>query len=93
MGMLEDDLDWGLKQERLKWEKADSVLAEVRAELGRAWKKFPRPQSGPHEGYGILKEEFDECWDDIKANNSVGARAEAIQVGAMAVRLILEGLR
>jgi hypothetical protein len=94
MGCLEDDLEWAHRNEnRLKSLADDLVFQEVRDELARARKKFPRPQSSPHEGYGVLKEEFDECWDDIKANNLEGARAEAIQVAAMAVRLILEGLK
>lgn len=42
------------------------------------------------EGYGVIAEEFDELWDDIKTNNKEHASEEAVQVAAMAVRFILD---
>ena len=102
MGMLEDDLDWGLKQQRKeeqkKWAQREEgnwklglILQDVEAELRRAQKKFPRPQTGPHEGYAVLLEEVDELWDAIKANDIAHSRVEAVQVAAMAIRYLLEG--
>ena len=69
-----------------------SVLDEVRDEVMRAVVKFPTFNSH-HEGYAVLLEEVDELWDEVKANNHARARAEAVQVAAMAVRFItdLEG--
>lgn len=44
-----------------------------------------------HEGYAVIKEELDELWDSIKNNDSSEVlRGEAIQVGAMAARFILD---
>ncbi len=42
---------------------------------------------GPHEGYGVLLEEVDELWDNIKCNAPPSEHyAEAKQVAAMAIR-------
>lgn len=71
-------------------ELADEVWAEVRAEMASAYEKFPRLASGPHEAYAVLLEEVDELWDDVKANHKYGARAEAIQVAAMAIRFVVD---
>lgn len=69
---------------------ADDVLGLVAAELERAYAKFPKPQNSLHEGYAVLLEEVDELWDDIKANHHPEAITEALQVAAMAVRLIID---
>lgn len=62
-----------------------AVLMEVR----KATVKFG-PFASSHEGYAILREEVDELWDDVKANNLEGARAEAVQVAAMAIRFLID---
>lgn len=49
-----------------------------------------KPFNSPHEAYGILKEEVDECWDAIKDDDIEQARKEAIQVGAMAIRFLMD---
>ena len=67
----------------------DAVLAEVRKELEFAQDKFPAFHSA-HEGYAVIAEELDELWTDVKQNNTNYARAEAIQVAAMAIRFILD---
>ena len=69
------------------------VLEEVHEEVHRARKKHP-PQNSPHEGYAVLKEEVEELWDEIKADNgrSPSARKEAIQIAAMAIRYILDNI-
>ena len=47
------------------------------------------PFASAHEGYSVLLEEVDELWDEIKKNGPTErVKAEAIQVAAMAVRLI-----
>lgn len=71
-------------------ELADDVWAEVRAELDRAWTKFPRISSSAHEAYAVLQEEVEELWDEVKANNRQCQRAEAVQAAAMAVRFIVD---
>lgn len=71
----------------------EGTIEEIKTELSRAMEKFPRRQSSAHEGYAVLLEEVDELWSDIKSNKIENARVEAVQVAAMAIRLILEGLR
>jgi hypothetical protein len=84
--------------------KLKSVLEAVKAEVEAAQAAYPAMHSY-HEGYAILKEEVDELWDEIKKKqltggagtgdpekyqNSAKIRAEAVQVCAMAIRLILD---
>lgn len=44
-----------------------------------------------HEGYGVLKEEYEELWDEIKIKRADRSRErihdEAIQVAAMAIEI------
>ena len=69
----------------------DKILSDVQSEFGRAAVSNP-PHNSYHEGWAVLLEEMDELWDEIKKNpsnrDSDLIRAEAIQVAAMAVRLI-----
>ncbi len=64
----------------------------------KAEAEFPRFHTN-HEGYGIIKEEFDELWDEIKArhpaekgNNNMhrALKTEAIQLAAMALRFLID---
>ncbi len=64
-------------------------LETIAEELSRARVLFPNFHSG-HEGYAVIKEELDELWEDVRKDNIAGARAEAIQVAAMAVRFIMD---
>lgn len=71
--------------------KVEKICDLLRGELWIALGKFPRPQSSAHEAYAVLLEEVDELWDAIKANEPKDRlRAEAIQVGAMAMRFVME---
>lgn len=70
-------------------ELLDDTLADVRSEVLRATAKFGAFNS-PHEGFAVLYEEVDELWDEVKRNNNVLARREAVQVAAMAVRFLLD---
>lgn len=69
----------------------ERVLAEVRAEVERAVRKHP-PMHSPHEARGVIEEEFDELWDEIKADRgrTDAAFAEAIQLAAMGVRYVAD---
>jgi hypothetical protein len=49
-----------------------------------------RPFASRHEAFAILKEEVDELWDDIKSDSHANAHEEAVQVAAVALRLIAE---
>jgi len=53
------------------------------------------PMNGPHEAYAIIKEEFEEFWDEVKAfsipkgrDTRVNMRLELIQTAAMCIRTI-----
>ena len=67
------------------------AVSDAIAELVRAQAKFPKFNSA-HEGYAVIKEEFDELWEEIKKNEKtrdpVRMRKEAVQVAAMALRFI-----
>lgn len=67
----------------------EKAIEMVRAEHARATGKYP-PFNSSHEGYGVLLEEVDELWDEVKADNPRNAMIEAIQVAAMALRYITE---
>lgn len=68
------------------------ILAKVHEELDRATKQYG-PINSPHEAYGIILEELDEMWDEIKANDNEKAREEAIQVAAMAIRFLVDSAK
>ena len=71
------------------------ILSEVEAEYYSAAENFP-PFNSVHEGYAVLLEEVDELWENVKLNKHKHPerneliREEAIQVAAMAVRLITD---
>lgn len=70
-----------------------AVIMEVAAELKTATQNFP-PFHSAHEGHSVMREEFDELWDEVKINQKkrdlVKMRHEAIQVAAMAIRFALD---
>lgn len=68
------------------WEK---VVEDVILELDRATSKFGSFNSS-HEGYAVMKEEFDEMWDEIKRNDIQRSREECVQVAAMAFRYLID---
>ena len=69
----------------------DAVLRLVDDELTRARLLHARLNS-PHEAKAVVEEELDELWEHVKANTgrSPEARAEAIQVAAMALRYVID---
>jgi len=68
-----------------------AIFTQVQAELDRAREKFPVGFHNAHEGYAVLLEEVDELWTEIKHGRLRRlARREAIQVAAMAIRLIAD---
>ncbi|MEF2968340.1 hypothetical protein V3851_23805 [Paenibacillus sp. M1] len=67
--------------------RIDNITVEVVMELRRAMGKFS-PLASAHEGYAVLKEEVDEAWEAIKANDLIKARMEMTQVAAMAIRFL-----
>ena len=70
------------------------IMQAISAELDHAYEKHGRGQWGRHEFYAILKEEVDEMWDAIKADDPIeDVRAEAIQIAAMVFRYLETGDR
>ena len=70
------------------------VIDLIRKEYSRAISKFPKFHNA-HEGYAVLLEEVDELWENVKLNQkkenrNLLIREEAIQVSAMAIRLIID---
>lgn len=67
--------------------RIDDILSEVTMELDRALAKHGDFKSA-HEGYAVLLEEVDELWQEVKHGTKKNARIEAVQVAAMAVKLV-----
>lgn len=61
----------------------------IHDECRRAQDKFA-PFKNAHEGHSVIREEFDEFWEAVKANDLAHAKEEAIQLGAMALRFLVE---
>lgn len=67
----------------------EKIRAAVTLEFVQATRKFGVFNS-THEGHSVIQEEFEELWDEVKANNTTAACEEAIQVAAMAMRFIFD---
>ncbi len=69
------------------------ALSDIIMEYHRARDKWS-PFNSPHEGFAILLEELDELkehvWRKPDDRDREAMRNEAIQVGAMALRFILD---
>lgn len=66
-----------------------NIFCEVEAEIQRATAKHG-PFPTRHHGWAVIKEELDEAFDEIKANDNDKLRYEMIQVAAMAMRFIMD---
>lgn len=71
----------------------EEAVNAVARELKRARKIFA-PFNSAHEGYGVILEEKDELWDEIKrkrqARSKRKMREEAIQLAAMVIRFVVD---
>ncbi len=71
----------------------ESVLILVSLELDRATNMYPKFTS-IHEGWGIIREEYLELEDEIRKtpndHTTEKMRREAIHLGAMALRFIMD---
>lgn len=67
----------------------DAASARVREELLAAMIMHGPMHSG-HEAYGVIKEELDEFFDEVRANKRENFDKELKQVAAMAIRAMVE---
>jgi NTP pyrophosphatase (non-canonical NTP hydrolase) len=76
----------------LQQHKISEALNAIESEYYRAKSKHPGEFHNLHEGYAVLLEEVDELWDEIKKKHPdmANLKVEAIQVAAMALRIITE---
>lgn len=69
------------------------AMQEVREELLIAVQKFP-PMHSAHEGFAVIHEEFDELkaeiWKNPERRDIEAMHAEAVQLAAMCVRLMVD---
>jgi glutamyl-tRNA reductase len=65
----------------------DSILDCIRQEFLRASALHPKMHS-LHEAEGVIREEFEEFWDEVKIDDAAAARVELLQLAAMAVRAL-----
>lgn len=81
---MNHDVDADMRQAAYEL-AAEDIAAE--ADLARV--QHP-PFNSAHEGWAVLFEEVDECWDEVRADNLERAIAEAVQAGAMALRFVAD---
>ncbi len=92
----EDPEDWGapinltMAQIVLGYAQFQDIQ-DILNEFNKAFDKYGHFASF-HEGFAVMKEEVDELWDHVKTNeskrNKEEMRKEAIQVAAMALKII-----
>jgi hypothetical protein len=72
-------------------EKIEYAISLIRAELARAEAKHGLVMASPHEGNSIIREEYEELWEHVRANTgrTTEAGEEACQIGAMAVKYMI----
>ncbi|MFQ5949669.1 MAG: hypothetical protein ACE5J1_03160 [Nitrospiria bacterium] len=74
----------------VEYRRAVKLIIE---EFVNAAAEYP-PFNSSHEGFAILNEEVDELWDEVKKKKKFRSndymKKEAIQVGAMAIRFIVD---
>jgi hypothetical protein len=64
-------------------------IREIYDECRRAQEKFA-PIKNSHEGHSIIREEFDEFWEEVKKNDLIKSKQELVQVAAMCLRFLVE---
>jgi NTP pyrophosphatase (non-canonical NTP hydrolase) len=69
-----------------RWTHPQDIY-ELEAEIDRADRRYG-DYASTHEALGVLAEEYHELVAAIRANKSESIRAEAIQVAAVAIRMV-----
>jgi|DEB0MinimDraft_6_1074348.scaffolds.fasta_scaffold15640_4 hypothetical protein len=100
MNAMDDENERILEREMQEYEEAQSFMdgerdlfssqgtspfaARVAVELARS-RELHGDMHSPHEAYGIIREELDEFWDEVKEKqlNGEAALKELVQIAAM----------
>jgi len=71
--------------------KINGFLLDIEHEYTKARKKHP-PMHSAHEGISVIREEFEELWDHVKADtaHTDAAYTEAVHLATMAMAFALE---
>jgi len=71
--------------------RLDDILAGVALAVRKAIFRHA-PMHGPHEGSSVIREEFEELWEHVKADTgrTSEARKEAEHIAAMAIRYVYD---
>lgn len=73
--------------------KQDEAIGLIAREYVRAT-AINGPFHSAHEGYAVILEELDELWEQVRLRDSERdvdkMREEAVQIGAMALRFIVD---
>lgn len=88
-GSTHQDQDCARRSWRYEMNPESRALNDVLQEYNNARKKF-KPFVNAHEAHAVIREEFDEMWDEVKANNIENSRKECIQLAAMCLAYLLE---
>lgn len=71
----------------------EEVFEKVKGELRAAMVSYP-PMYSPHEAHSIIREEFEEFWDEVKVKqgkrNVQAMGDELIQTAAMSIRAYID---
>ena len=78
-----------MTKDAISREDFDIVCNAVYAEFLRAHRTHGAYGTA-HHGYAVIKEELDELWDEIKADNLHRACGEALEVAASAIRFVAD---
>lgn len=81
-------------------DRISDIMADIELELRRATAKHG-PMASRHEAYGVILEELDEFWDEVKKNPAKmdeasrstwrhNLKVELTQVAAMAARALFD---
>jgi len=74
--------------------KAKKIHKKTLKALDYAYEKHGKKLWGRHEFFGILQEEFDEVWDEIKADApQANLKKEILQIIAVCYRYLNTGDR
>ncbi|RUW56818.1 hypothetical protein [Mesorhizobium sp. M8A.F.Ca.ET.021.01.1.1] len=79
------------KPSRTEADKIVLAIDAVHAEVKKAMIKH-KPMVSVHEGYGVILEEVDELFEEVRPDRgrTTEAQKEALQVAAMGVRFVLD---